>query len=90
MEIVSAQKNINKKEVASSTMDLVIHAFCFISVLLIGADIWGLDVGVNLRYDQVFLGILTILLVINQKYRLHGIRGLRSFLWQVLSPHYLL
>lgn len=69
MEIVSAQKNINKKEVASSTMDLVIHAFCFISVLLIGADIWGLDVGVNLRYDQVFLGILTILLVINQKYR---------------------
>lgn len=70
MEIVSAQKNINKKEVASSTMDLVIHAFCFISVLLIGADIWGLDIGVNIRFDQIFLGIFTILLVINQKYRL--------------------
>lgn len=69
METVSTQKIFARKEAASSTMDQVIHAVCFISVLLIGADIWGLDIGVNLRYDQIFLCILSILLVINQKYR---------------------
>ena len=43
-------------------MDLAIDLFAVISVLLIGADIWGLDVGVNLRVDQLFLAVLTVLL----------------------------
>ena len=45
-----------------NSLDLAIHFFCFLSVLLIGADKWGINVGVNFRLDQVFLVILTLLL----------------------------
>lgn len=52
-------------------LDLFIHIFCFISVLLIGADRWGLNIGVNLRLDQLFLIIFVILLAIKGQYRLY-------------------
>ena len=50
-------------------MDSAIHAMCFISVLLIGADRWGLDVGVNLRLDQIFLCVLALLLTFKNALR---------------------
>ena len=52
------------------TLDNVIHAVCFISVLLIGADIWGIDLGINIRFDQFFLCALTILLIVKDRYYL--------------------
>lgn len=51
-------------------LDTFVHAFCFISVLLIGADIWGVNVGVNFRIDQVFLVIFTLLLWVKNSYRI--------------------
>lgn len=45
-------------------LDFFIHCLCFISVLLIGADRWGITLfGVNFRLDQIFLCILTFLLI---------------------------
>ncbi len=44
--------------------------FVFLSTLFIGADLFGVDVGVNLRLDQIFLFIATFLLIISNKYRI--------------------
>lgn len=52
------------------SLDSVIHFFCFLSVLFIGADKWGINVGVNLRLDQVFLVILTLLLALKNAFML--------------------
>lgn len=49
----------SKKE---DSLDRLIHIFCFFSVLLIGADKWGLDIGVNVRIDQFILAFLGFLL----------------------------
>lgn len=44
-------------------LDFFIHVFGFLSVLLIGADKWGISaLGVNLRIDQIFLCIFAVLL----------------------------
>lgn len=51
-------------------LDFFVHIFCFLSVLFIGADIIGIDVGINFRLDQVFLCVLTLLLIAKCKYRL--------------------
>ena len=58
-------QNVRKN---STNLDRWIHRFCFLSVLFIGADKWGLDVGVNLRLDQIFLLILTVLLFFRNRY----------------------
>lgn len=60
--------------------DALVHLFCFISVLLIGADKWGINVGVNFRLDQVFLLIFTTLLIVKNRYRLTYNRSLTLFL----------
>ncbi len=52
----------NDKSANTFMLDSFIHLFAFISVLLIGADKWGIDVGVNLRLDQLFLVILSVLI----------------------------
>lgn len=52
-----------KKE---DVLDLFIHVFCFFSVLLIGADKWGIDIGVNLRIDQFILIVFGVLLFIRK------------------------
>ena len=61
---------VTLSEQGAFSLDLLTHAFCFLSILLIGADTWGIDVGVNLRFDQIFLCIFTLLLVIKNHYRL--------------------
>lgn len=53
-----------------NSLDYAIHFFCFISVLFIGADKWGINVGVNLRLDQIFLVILTLLLAVKNAFML--------------------
>ena len=52
----------NDKSANTFMLDSFIHLFAFISILLIGSDKWGIDVGVNLRLDQLFLVILSVLL----------------------------
>ena len=52
----------NDKSANMFMLDSFIHLFAFISVLLIGADKWGIDVGINLRLDQLFLVILSVLI----------------------------
>ena len=54
---------------AFTGIDHCIQVLCFISILLIGADRWGIDIGVNLRIDQFFLALLTIFLVLRGGYR---------------------
>ncbi|MGN0822157.1 MAG: O-antigen ligase family protein, partial [Candidatus Gallimonas sp.] len=49
-------------------LDFFIHVFCFISVLLIGADRWGVTLlGVNFRVDQVLLCVFALLLVVKDR-----------------------
>ena len=56
---------------AKIDLDLFIHFFCFLSVLLIGADRWGIELfGVNFRVDQLFLCIFALLLAVKGEYRL--------------------
>ena len=68
---VAIERQNTKSSSFTTTLDLFIHILCFVSVLLIGADIWGVNVGVNLRLDQVFLLLLTACLIIRNGYRLH-------------------
>lgn len=52
------------------SLDVFIHLFCFISLLLIGADRWGIELlGVNFRVDQLFLCAFALLLVVKKAYR---------------------
>lgn len=51
-------------------LDLLIHIFCFVSVLLIGADRWGINIGVNIRLDQLFLAVFVVLLAAKDVYAL--------------------
>ncbi len=63
---------LNKKSFLSDikiNVDTFIHIFCFLSVLFIGADLLGVNVGVNLRFDQVLLFIFALLLTVKGKYR---------------------
>lgn len=50
------------KEKNREPLDVLIHVFCFFSVLLIGADKWGIDVGVNIRIDQFIILIFFLLM----------------------------
>ena len=36
-------------------IDLIITFFLFVSTLLIGADVIGVNIGINLRLNQIFL-----------------------------------
>lgn len=71
---MQSKTNVNKRVSnlkwydAKLTADVFIHLFCFISVLLIGADIFGLKIGINIRLDQIFLVILTLLLAYKNSY----------------------
>lgn len=66
-------KNVNHNTLNAckqtiTVMDCWIDILCFLSILLIGADRWGIDVGVNLRIDQAILCIFTLLLVIRKRF----------------------
>lgn len=62
-------KKINISEVKID-LNLFIHILCFISVLLICADRWGINIGVNIRLDQLFLTIFAVLLAVKDIYRI--------------------
>lgn len=63
-------------------LDLFIHLFCFISLLLIGADTWGVELlGVNFRVDQIFLCIFALLLVFKGAYRLTAYGWILAFVF---------
>lgn len=58
---------------AESGLDRLIHFFCFLSLLFIGADRFGMEIGgVNFRLDQLFLLFLTAFLVMRGAYRIHA------------------
>ncbi len=63
----------NKKEIKTNkittSLDFLTHCLCFLSILLIGADTWGVNIGVNLRLDQIFLLLMSACLLINNGYR---------------------
>ncbi len=48
----------------------IVDFFLFLSTLFIGADVFGINVGVNIRLDQLFLLITAVLMIANQKYRI--------------------
>lgn len=50
-------------------LDSITHFFCFLSVLFIGADIIGINVGVNFRLVQLFLVVMAALLIANKKFK---------------------
>lgn len=63
-------------------LDFFTHLFCFISLLLIGADRWGVDLfGVNFRVDQLFLCVFALLLIVNGTYRLTFNGWIAAFLF---------
>ncbi len=69
-------EQINNKEKKSLTsmkidVDFFVHLFCFISVLFIGADKFGIDVGVNIRLDQVFLLFFAFFLFLKNGFKLY-------------------
>ena len=69
MNSAVAQKGRPVSE-ARVSIDLFIDIFFFLSVLLIGADRWGVELlGVNLRLDQLFLCVFTVLMMIKGAYR---------------------
>ena len=66
----SSRIKLNKKSSFSDikiNVDTFIHIFCFLSVLFIGADLLGVNVGVNLRFDQILLFVFALLLTVKGK-----------------------
>lgn len=64
--------SLSQKRLADVRIDLdfFLEVFAFLSVLLIGADIWGVSAfGVNLRLDQLFLLIFCALLAAKDGFR---------------------
>ena len=80
LSLINRNTSITSKGKIETTLDLTIHILCFLSVLLIGADIWGINIGVNLRLDQLFLTLLTALLIVNNSYRLRRNYSITLFL----------
>lgn len=80
MELLHRAKTEYKGIRGLGFTDALVHLFCFISVLFIGADKWGINVGVNFRLDQVFLLIFTALLIVKNRYRLTSNYSLVAFL----------
>ena len=72
-----------RKDKITCTLDLLIHSLCFLSVLLIGADVWGIKIGVNIRLDQLFLALLTLCLIINNSYKIR--RSIPVFLFLIFT-----
>ena len=64
-----SQLKVNTKT-RLSALDYLIFFFMFLSTLLIGADVIGINVGINLRLDQIFLVITTLLMILRNRYRL--------------------
>lgn len=52
-----------------NALDYLIFIFMFLSTLLIGADVIGINVGINLRLDQIFLIITTFLMIVRNRYK---------------------
>lgn len=50
-------------------IDLIITFFLFISTLLIGADVIGVNIGINLRLDQIFLVITALLMILRDRFK---------------------
>lgn len=61
-------------------MQSLTHFFCFISVLLIGGDLIGINVGVNLRLNQIFLVLFALCLALDGRVRLKYNFWLTAFL----------
>ena len=80
MELVHKAKTEYKGIKGLRLTDALVHLFCFISVLFIGADKWGINVGVNFRLDQIFLLIFTALLIVKNRFRLTSNYSLVLFL----------
>ena len=64
-----SQLKVNTKT-RLSALDYLIFFFMFLSTLLIGADVIGINVGINLRLDQIFLVITTLLMILRNLYKL--------------------
>lgn len=81
---ISDDKNLEidvvKVRNVTSILDLLINFFMFLSTLFIGADIFGVNVGVNLRLDQVFLTLTALLLFSTSKYKIKKVKYLLPFL----------
>ena len=61
---------VNTKVRKITGVDYFVFFFMFLSTLLIGADVIGLNIGINLRLDQIFLVITGFLMLISNRYRL--------------------
>ena len=66
LTINEEKQNFAKK--LSKIINKGIDIFVFLSTLFIGADILGLKVGVNLRLDQLFLFIASLLMTMKNKF----------------------
>lgn len=52
-------------------LDYSIFFFMFLSTLFIGADIIGINVGVNFRFDQIILVITTLLMIFKNRFKIY-------------------
>ncbi len=72
------------KSKSETGIDVLTHLFAFISILLIGADKWGVNVGVNLRLDQIFLVIVAILIFMKSDFIVYKNISLIGFVFFTL------
>ncbi len=72
MQIALRMEEVKIKKLHKTTsLDILINVFMFISTLFIGADIFGINIGVNLRIDQLFLFIASFLMLLKDRFRLY-------------------
>lgn len=65
-----SQKSVKVPHVKAK-LDAFIHFFCFLSLLFIGADRFGMEIGgVNFRIAQIFLAIFVFLMIVKGNFRL--------------------
>lgn len=72
-------KKVNKVSKVN-LFDRIIFFFMFLSTLFIGADIIGINVGVNFRFDQILLAITTILMLIKNRFKIYNNKWIFLFL----------
>mgnify|MGYP002624199591 CR=1 FL=1 len=83
MEIVlyRTHDNVNRLILSKPAAEIMIDVFMFLSTLFIGADVFGVNIGVNLRLDQLFLVLAAFFMMLENKYRFTKNKWVITFLF---------
>ncbi|MBQ6782380.1 MAG: O-antigen ligase family protein [Acholeplasmatales bacterium] len=72
-------KKVNTR-IRIKSIDRVIFFFMFLSTLFIGADVIGINIGVNFRLDQIFLVITALLMTLRNNFKIRDNKWIAFFL----------